>query len=98
MLFITTTNVKSHSIKEQYHMKLSTLAYAGVASIALFTTQTASAGFVEYVIRGTPTIQANNVYQPGATEVITSVGGQKVGIGSSDIDGSTLGSLASVKI
>lgn len=79
-------------------MKPSLLTYAGVASIALFSAQSASAAFVEYIIRGAPTIQVNNVYQPGATEFIISAGSQKAALGSSDINGSTLGSITSLKI
>lgn len=79
-------------------MKPSALAYAGVASVALFCAQSASAAFVEYVIRGAPTIQANNTYQPGATEFIIAAAGDKAALGSSDIDGSTLGSITSLKI
>lgn len=55
----------------------------------------AHAGFVEFVIRGAPTI---NHPQPGQTEFVLVENGQKAALGSSDIDGRTLGSLQSVAI
>jgi hypothetical protein len=67
----------------------------GVTAVALFAAQTASAGFVDFVIRGAPTI---NDLGGGQTEFVLTVGGQKAGLGSSDIDGMTLGSITSVKI
>ena len=70
----------------------------GVAALILLSAQSASAGFISYVIRSTPVIQANNTYTPGATEFIIGGGGQKAGQGSSDIDGSTLGSILNVSI
>lgn len=79
---------------------LSRSAIAGACTSAamLVFSSSASAAFVEYVIRGTPTIQANDDYVVGASEFIISVGGQKAGLGSSDIDGSTLGSITQLKI
>ena len=74
----------------------------GAAALILFSAQSASAGFISYVIRhgtgGAPVIQSNNAYTAGATEFIISGGSQKAGHGSSDIDGSTLGSILNVSI
>lgn len=77
-------------------MKLS--AFACMTTLVILTSHSASAAFIDYTIRGTPIIQSNDVYAPGATEIITYAGGQKAALGSSDIDGSTLGSITSVKI
>ena len=85
-------------------MKKKTLL--AVALIGVLASNTASAaGFAPYVIRNAsalpndpPVIQVNNVYQPGATEFIIAAGGQKAGLGSSDIDGSALGSIGSLAI
>ena len=71
---------------------------ACTATALMFLSASASAAFVSYTIRGTPVIQVNNTYQPGATEFIISVGGQKGGLGSSDIDGTALGSVTGLKI
>lgn len=58
-------------------------------------TTMAHAGFVDFVIRGTPTI---NHPAAGQTEFVLTVGGQKAALGSNDINGQTLGSLQSVAI
>ena len=70
---------------------------AGTA-LMLGTATPASAAFISFVIRNTPTIQTNNVYTPGATEFIIDGAGDKAAFGSSDIDGSKLGDLQSVSI
>jgi hypothetical protein len=72
-------------------------ACAAVAALA-WCSSSGAALFQPYVIRGTPTIQVNNTYVPGATEFIISVGGQKAGLGSSAFEGTTIGSLANVAI
>jgi hypothetical protein len=71
---------------------------ATVAILSMGPVGTASAAFMDFIIRGTPVIQPNNVYQPGATEFIISAGGQKAAQGSSDINGQTLGSITNVSI
>lgn len=81
-------------------MRQRVLTCAAAAALMLGTATPASAGFISYVIRGTPlpTIQTNNVYTPNATEFIIAGGGQKAALGSSDIDGSTLGDLLNLSI
>lgn len=76
-------------------MKPSSLLRASAAALALLAAQPASATFFEYIIRGTPTI---NDSVPGQLEFIIDTGGQKAGLGSSDIDGSTLGSILGLSI
>lgn len=63
--------------------------------VGLLMTTMAHAGFVEFVIRGTPTINHPAV---GQTEFVLTVGGQKAALGSNDINGQMLGSLQSVAI
>lgn len=62
----------------------------------------AQAAFDSFVIRngagGSPIIQPNNTYVPGATEFILTEGGMKAGLGSNDINGATLGSITQLKI
>ncbi len=80
-------------------------AWIGFAT-ALAVSAPAGAAFQPYVIRNasappnnSPIIQPNNSYPPAiATEFIISAGGQKAALGSSDVDGSRLGSLASLAI
>lgn len=75
---------------------LKTLRAIGlIAGVSLLATQSASAGFVEFIIRGTPTI---NHPAPGTTEFVISVGGQKAGLGSNDINGKTLGDISNLAI
>jgi len=78
------------------NLHLTPLRSACVAgAIALFSAQSAHAAFVDFIIRGTPTIT------PGAgssLEFIIDTAGQKAALGSSDIDGQTLGSIASLTI
>lgn len=75
-----------------------TIASACLLGITTF----AEAGFNSFVIRdsgGTPpTIQANNAYVTGATEFIISAGGMKAGLGSNDVNGSTIGDLSHLTI
>lgn len=83
-------------------MKKQFIAIA-LACVTLGAAGSASAGFTDFVIRQSaggddPTIAPNNTYQPGATEFVIFAGGQKAGLGSSDIDGQTLGSIANVSI
>ncbi len=68
---------------------------AGVAAIALAASTSAHAGFVDYIIRGTPTIDHTT---PGQTTFVVINGGEKAGLGSNDINGKTLGEIASLKI
>lgn len=62
----------------------------------------ADAAFSSFVIRhganGAPAILPNNVYQPGATEFVIAEGGQKAGLGSSDLDGLTVGDITRLAI
>jgi hypothetical protein len=66
-----------------------------VLATGLMMTTLAHAGFVDFVIRGAPTISHP---APGQTEFVLSAGGQKAALGSNDINGQTLGSLQSVAI
>lgn len=74
---------------------------AGIARCAvvlaggLAISASAHAGFTDFIIRGTPTI---NQPATGQTEFVLTQGGQKAALGSSDIDGRLLGSLQSVAI
>jgi len=67
----------------------------GIAACAALGAQSASAAFVDFIIRGTPTINHPVV---GQTEFVISAGGQKAAQGSNDVNGHTLGSLTSIKI
>lgn len=63
--------------------------------IGLLMSTMAHAGFVDFVIRGMPTINHPAI---GQTEFVLTVGGQKAALGSNDINGQTLGNLQSVAI
>lgn len=65
----------------------------GAAAIALFAAQPAKAGFIDYIIRGTPTIVSGP-----PTEFIIAAAGDKAALGSNDINGKTLGKISSLKI
>ena len=59
--------------------------------------------FESYVIRenavvGAPVIQPNTVYHPDGLEFIIAASSQKAGLGSSAIDGNTLGSIGNLSI
>lgn len=62
----------------------------------------ANAAFSPFVIRegggNAPDILPNNTYVPGALEYVISTGGMKAGLGSSDLDGSTVGSISKMAI
>ena len=62
----------------------------------------ANADFSSFIIRNgataSPTIQVNNDYVPGATEFIIDQGGMKAALGSNDINGQTIGDIASLQI
>lgn len=66
--------------------------------ITAVTAASASAAFTPYIIRGTPLIQTNNVYVPGATEFDISASGMKAALGSNNLTGSTIGSVSNVTI
>jgi hypothetical protein len=66
-----------------------------VVAAGLLTTTMAHAGFVDIVIRGTPTI---NHPAAGQTEFVLSASGQKAALGSNDVNGQTMASLQSVAI
>ena len=74
----------------------------GCVLVLSITTSIAHAGFSSYVIRegggNAPAILPNNVYVPGATEFVIAAGGQKAAWGSDDMNGSTIGDIASVAI
>lgn len=77
---------------------LALLAIGVVANSA-----TAYAGFTSYIIRNDsggnpPVIQSNNAYVPGATEFVISAGGQKAALGSSDLDGYSIGDITNLSI
>ena len=59
---------------------------------------TASAAFNSFQIRNAPAILPNNTYVPGATEFVIASGGQKGGMGSNFVNGSTLGSITQMAI
>lgn len=70
-----------------------------VASLAALSVSAAAhAGFTDYIIRSTPTIQTNNVYVPGAKEFIIAGGGQKAAWGTNDQNGATVGQLTQLAI
>lgn len=54
-----------------------------------------NAGFVDFEIRGTPTI---NYPAPGQTEFVIVGSGTKAGLGSNDINGKTLGDITNLAI
>lgn len=64
-----------------------------LAAATVFAAQPAEAGFMDYTIRGTPIINAGP-----PTEFVIDDAGDKAALGSNDINGSTLGSISSVKI
>ena len=63
--------------------------------VGLLMSTVAHAGFVDFIIRGTPTISYPAV---GQTDFLITTAGQKAALGSNDINGQTLGSLQSVAI
>jgi hypothetical protein len=77
---------------------LKTLRSLGlVAGVALLISQPAHAGFVEFIIRGAATINYPAA-PPGSIEFIIDAAGEKAGLGSSDIDGNTLGAITNLRI
>lgn len=74
----------------------SVLGALGLAAITLTAAQPASADFQSFIIRGAPTIAPGSV--PGSTEILITAGGQKVGLGSNDVNGMILGSLTNLRI
>lgn len=66
-----------------------------VVAAGLMTSTMAHAGFVDFVIRGTPTTSHPAA---GQTEFVLFAGGQKAALGSNDVNGQTMGSLQSVAI
>ena len=75
-----------HPLKSLYAVGLA-------AGVVLCTIQSAHAGFVDYVIRNTPTI----ISGPPIEFIIDSAG-DKAGLGSNDINGQTLGAITSLGI
>jgi hypothetical protein len=80
------------------------ICLTAVAALAV-SVGTAQAGFNSFVIRhstanplNAPGILPNNAYVPGATEFVIAEGGQKAGLGSSDIDGSKLDDITKLAI
>jgi hypothetical protein len=70
-----------------------------ICAVTVATAATAAnAAFTEYVIRSTPVIQPNTTYVPNGIEFITTGGGQKAALGSSNLDGSTIGDITQVAI
>ncbi len=75
------------------------VAAAAVLAVSVVGAAPARAGFVDYVIRSTPTVNHNPGGFPApSTEFVISAGGQKAALGSNDINGSTIGSIASLHI
>ncbi len=74
----------------------SLVAACAVATVcSLSSLQHASAGFTPFVIRGTPGV---NVLPGDVSEFVITVAGQKAALGSSDLDGQTLGDITQLKI
>ena len=78
------------------------LIYPLAVAMSLAIVATANAAFTSFIIRdgagGSPTIQPNNVYVPGATEFIIGESGQKAGWGSSDVDGYSIGDISNLSV
>jgi hypothetical protein len=72
-----------------------TARLVGVVGFAIAASQNAHAGFVDYIIRGTPTI---TYPASGQTEFVIGTSGDKAALGSNDINGATVGDIGSVKI
>jgi len=68
------------------------MAFAAVAVVA----QSAHAAFIPYIIRDDATF--DDTTTPGQIEFVTDAAGEKAGLGSSDIDGMTLGSITTLRI
>jgi hypothetical protein len=70
--------------------------------LAMIGATSADAAFNSFVIRqgvsGSPAILPNNDYVPGATEFVIAEGGQKAGLGSSDLDGYQVGDVTQLAI
>lgn len=79
-------------------MRQRVLTCVAAAALMIGTATPASAAFISFAIRNSPTIQANNVYTPGGIEFIIDSAGDKAALGSSDIDGSKLGDLLNLAI
>ena len=72
-----------------------TIALSTIAGLSILAAAApANAGFVSYEIRNTPTINNNSTN----IEFIIDGGGDKAGLGSNDINGSTLGDITSLHI
>ena len=67
---------------------------AAALGALLLAAAPANAGFVDYSIRGTPTITDN----AGQTTFVLLAGGDKGGLGSNDINGTTLGQISNLHI
>ena len=89
-------------MKEHNKKKLLQYAFFVLLLIGIGSHAASAAGWESFVIReggGTPPdILPNNDYVTGATEFITTASGQKAAFGTSDIDGSTLGSITNLAI
>ena len=71
-----------------------TARLVGVVGIAIAASQNAHAGFVDFIIRGTPTI----IHNVGDTEFVITGAGSKAALGSNDVNGRTLGDIGSLSI
>jgi hypothetical protein len=78
-----------------FGLSRSRVAAAVLAGATVFAALPAHAGFVSYAIRGTPGI---NDLGGGDTEFLITAGGQKAGLGSSDIDGKKLSEIQNLSI
>lgn len=78
------------------------LLCAVALTLSILSADLANAAFNSFVIRhgmsGAPAILPNNDYQPGATEFVIAEGGQKAAMGSSDLDGFTVGEITQLAI
>lgn len=79
-------------------MRLSnSIAAFGAAALAVGLALPAEAGFVDYTIRGAPTI-IHDSPALGQTQFIIDTAGEKAALGSNDINGQKLGSIANLHI
>jgi len=87
--------VSNASIRKSEIRKRWLLALGGL--LVLGSSASASAAFVSFEIRNTPTINENTP-APGQTEFIIDGGGDKAALGSNDISGQTLGNIGNLHI
>jgi len=79
-------------VVEKYKLALTALI---IATSAAFSLPASASSFNPFIIRGSATIDTS---VPGQTEFVTANSGDKAGLGSNDINGMTLGSIANISI